>query len=297
MIFDGGIDAHVHLWDPARGDDILILAKEPSLGPLGRAEELRAHLRACGATGAILVQSAPNSGHSDWLRAAAREIGAPLGVVGWIDPTGPDSEQRIADLIFDPNVCGVRLMLNRMPAPSILRDRAMLDGLSQLAQAGLALECLAPPGRLSQVATLARALPEAQIVLDHCGLPPAPPADLTPWQRGLQDLAELQNVSVKLSGLMEPFGPTAEPTQIYERATFCLNVFGPKRLMAASNHPCNAIAGGTMRWADGLELVVNRAGLGAADRTALFSGTALRVFGRLGDIITKQGETIGTFQR
>lgn len=294
MIFDGGIDAHVHLWEPERGDDILILAKEPSLGNLGRAGGLRAHLSACGAAGAILVQSAPDAGHSDWLRAAAREIGTPLGVVGWIDPTGPYAEQRIAELTLDPLVCGVRLMLNRMPTPEILSHRAALKGLSRLAEAGLALECLAPPERLLYVAALARALPDAQIVVDHCGLPPAPPADLKLWQRGICDLAELQNVSAKLSGLMEPFGPTAQLSQIYDRAALCLDVFGPKRLMAASNHPCCAIAGGTTRWVDCLEQIVDRAGLGETDRVALLSGTALRVFGRLSDIISKQGENIGT---
>lgn len=294
MIFDGGIDAHVHLWEPARGDDILILANEPSLGPHGGAGELRAHLTACGVSGAILVQSAPDVGHSDWLRAAAKEIGTPLGVVGWIDPNGPDAEQRIAQLTLDPLVCGVRLMLNRMPTPEVLSERTALDCLSSLAEAGLALECLAPPERLIHVTTLARALPDAQVVVDHCGLPPAPPADLKLWQRRIHDLAELQNVSAKFSGFMEPFGPTARLSQIYDRAALCLDVFGPRRLMAASNHPCCAMAGGTMRWAEGLEWIIERSGLGATDREALSSATALRVFGRLGDIISKQGKSIGT---
>lgn len=294
MIFDGAIDAHVHLWDPARCDDILILKKEPRLGPLGQTEALRKHLRDCAAAGALLVQSAPDVGHSDWLRAAARGVGVPLGLVGWIEPAGPEAERRIAALIEDPWVCGVRLMLNRMDAPAALLDRAALEDLSQLAAAGLALECLAPPECLADVAALARALPEAQIVLDHCGLPPVPPASLAPWQQGIKDLAGLPNVSVKFSGLMEPFGPEAHLSQVEDRAAACLDLFGPGRLMAASNHPVCAMAGGAARWSDSLERIIARAGLDMTDRTALLRGTALRVFGRLADIMASEGETICT---
>ena len=34
MIFDGVIDAHVHLWNKDREDDVLVLQTKPHLGPL-----------------------------------------------------------------------------------------------------------------------------------------------------------------------------------------------------------------------------------------------------------------------
>ena len=279
MIFANAIDAHVHLWDPARNDDILILGTEPWLTDEGVAGRLRHHIAETGVAGAIVVQSAPSLEHSDWLRAAARSVGGLIGIVAWIDPTANDAMDHVDRLSTDEMVCGVRLMLNRMERSDVVLERESMECLGRLADAGLAIECLAPPHRLGTVGALARALPRAQLVVDHCGLPPAS-EDPAEWRDGISDLATCQNVSAKFSGLIEPFGTSPRISDIEGYAQHCLDLFGPMRLMAASNHPVCQMGGGTSRWAEMLADIIEKAELSKVDRSDLLAGTALRVFQR-----------------
>lgn len=158
--------------------------------------------------------------------------------------------------------------------------RASLGCLARLAQAGLALECLAPPGRLGIAAALAAALPDAAVVVDHCGLPPGPHEDAGPWRQAMVGLAGFANASCKLSGLIEPFGPGAGLPDVEPRTTLCLDLFGSRRLMAASNHPVTLLGGGTARWSELLARLVAAAGLSEGERSELFGGTARRMFPR-----------------
>ena len=148
MIFANAIEAHMHLWDPARNDDILILGSGPWLASEGTVGSLRRHTKDSGVAGTIVVQSAPNVGHPDWLRTAAHSVRGLIGVVAWIDPSARNALDCADKLASDDPVCGVRLMLNRMDAPDALLERASLDCLQRLAETGLAIECLAPPDRL-----------------------------------------------------------------------------------------------------------------------------------------------------
>ena len=48
---------------------------------------------------------------------------------------------------------------------------------------------------------LARACPDMQFVLDHCGTPDIAGGDMDPWREGMRRLASLPHVNVKLSGI------------------------------------------------------------------------------------------------
>ncbi len=280
MTFPVHIDAHVHLWDMARNDDILILEQEPQLAPMGQAEALKSHLGRNGVAGAIVVQSAPSKAHSDWLRRTARDIDGIVGIVGWIDPQGQHFESHLTELINDPLVCGVRLMLNRMQRPRDILEQTAIDNLAILMDAGLTIECLAPPPLLPCVAALANALPDARFVLDHCGLPPADHLGLADWEANLLDVSRHGNVSTKLSGLIEPFGAAARLEPVQMRALTAIELFGPDRMMAASNFPVVSLGGGTDLWADMLQSVLQKAGLSNEERHQVAQGAALSAYPR-----------------
>lgn len=136
MIFKGGIDAHVHVWDKKCEDDILIVTQMPEMAPLAEPALAASHIARTGARGGIVVQSAPSVSHSDWLRKTCRKIPGVIGVVGWIDPLSSDAVQQADALIADPLVCGIRLMINRMENPDLLDDPAVLHVLGSVAQFG-----------------------------------------------------------------------------------------------------------------------------------------------------------------
>ncbi len=278
MIFEGAIDAHVHLWDAARNDDILILQDHPWLAPRGEATKLADHLTATGVSGAIVVQSAPDAEHSDWLRARASEVPGVQGVVAWIDPFASDAQAHIEVLRNNPMVCGIRLMVNRYHRPEQFQTPDAVSVLSLVAEADLAIECLCPAPHLSVVKAIAEALAHASVILDHCGLPPESESALADWEGALSDLATLPNVTSKFSGLIEPFGPDSTLSQIESRAFKTLDIFGPERLMLSSNFPVADLGGGIAKWADMAEKLMHLSGLSTNERAAMLTETALSAY-------------------
>jgi predicted TIM-barrel fold metal-dependent hydrolase len=152
--------------------------------------------------------------------------------------------------------------------------------------------------QLSELLTVARASPHATIVLNHVGGalgigPYAGKRDsvFTAWRTSIRELAQCPNVHVKLGGLgMRLFGfklhegelpPTSQELTDAWRPYIesCIEAFGPSRAMFESNFPVDK---GTCSY-QALWNAFKRisAGASAAEKEALFSGTATRVY-RLG---------------
>jgi L-fuconolactonase len=262
------IDAHVHLWDASRREDILILQSQPSLAGRATPTALTAMLQASGAAGGIVVQAEPSLGHSHWLLDRSETLPGVTGVVAWVDPASPDLAATL-DLLAarSSKLVGVRLMLNRMADPKLLLERPWIDGLRLVAARGLAIELLTPAPLLPVAARLAARLPEARLVIDHGGLPPADRAGLVAWQGDLRGFTRLGHVATKCSGLVEPIGPGYTPADVRARFAPLLDVFGPSRMMLASNWPVTDLAGGAARWFDVILPMVDALGDagGAAD--------------------------------
>ncbi|NUX99507.1 amidohydrolase family protein [Paraburkholderia youngii] len=139
---------------------------------------------------------------------------------------------------------------------SMMDEPLFRRGFAHLAPLGLSFEAWVFFHQLSRVAGLARAFPQTQIVLNHCGgvLGIAAYANrqaevFTHWKLGLQELADCPNVMVKLSGLGMRLGGFAFSDR--ERAPSsdeladawrpwidtCIDTFGPDRCMYGSNFP------------------------------------------------------------
>src|SRR5215467_7871105 len=105
------IDAHHHLWRPARGDYGWLT---PDLKTLYRdfyAEDLQPLLQAARIDATILVQAAPTEAETDYLLAIANQTSWIAGVVGWTDLAAPDAAARVARLAQMPGLVGLRPML------------------------------------------------------------------------------------------------------------------------------------------------------------------------------------------
>ena len=134
-------------------------------------------------------------------------------------------------------------------------DAAFRAGFARLAPLGLSFEVWAFFHQLDTVARLARAFPETQIVVNHCGgvlrvRNYAERSDVFDrWKAGITELAACPNVFIKLSGLgmkMSGFGfedaPQAPSSQTLAEAwrqwiEHCIESFGARRSMYGSNFP------------------------------------------------------------
>jgi predicted TIM-barrel fold metal-dependent hydrolase len=133
--------------------------------------------------------------------------------------------------------------------------------------------------QLAGLAEVAAAHPEVPLVIDHLGLPIREDG-LSDWRAGMTALARLGHVSVKLSGagfIDAPFDGTSFADVLDE----VLDLFGPARILAASNFPTDRLfARLDATWS---AYAAWAARLSMEQQRALWGGNADRVY-RIGSI-------------
>jgi L-fuconolactonase len=180
----------------------------------------------------------------------------------------------------------------------LLMNGKVREGFARLHPLGLSFDAWMYFTQLGELADLARAFPETPIVLDHVGGaigigPYAGRRDevFAEWKRSIGEVARCPNVHVKLGGLgMRLFGfdvhagelpPSSEQLATLWRPYIetCIEAFGPERAMFESNFPVDKGSGSYQLFWNAFKRIA--AGCSAAEKAALFSGTASRFY-RLG---------------
>ncbi|MBR0649816.1 amidohydrolase family protein [Roseomonas terrae] len=182
----------------------------------------------------------------------------------------------------------------RIPAQRLL-DPAFRTGFAHLAPLGLSYDVWAYHTQLDEVADLARAFPQTQIIVNHLGGPLGigPFASrraevFEAWRPAIRALAAVPNLSMKLGGGgMHLLGldfhhgaapPSSEALALAFRpyVETCIEAFGAERCMFESNFPVDkGMFGYRILWNAFKRLA---AGASEVERSALFSGTAARIY-------------------
>jgi L-fuconolactonase len=275
------VDAHHHLWDPARRQYPWMTGRFTALDERRDVAALQAVAEPAGVTATVAVQAVHSEEETRDLLAAAASPGLVAGVVGWVDLTAADVAERLAALreaSGGERLVGIRHQVHDEPDPPgwLSRDDVR-RGLRAVADAGLAYDLLLFPPQLPVACELAAALPELRLVLDHGAKPPIAAGGWEPWSSDLAALAAHEHVAGKLSGLVtEAAWDGWREAGIERYAARLLELFGPERLMWGSDWPVCTLAAS---YAEVLELA--RAALGSlteAERAAVLAGTATRVY-------------------
>ncbi|MGW5716948.1 amidohydrolase family protein [Amycolatopsis sp. NPDC003865] len=271
------IDAHHHLWDPARREYPWMAGS--ALDPIRRpytVDDLRAVTKAAGVHATVLVQTVSSSEETAEFLAAAAAEPVIAGVVGWVDLTAPDVVDRLAAL--EGPLVGIRHQAESEPDDEWLLRPSVLAGLGAVASAGLAYDLLVRAPQLPAAASLAERLPELRLVLDHAAKPPIAAGEWEPWASGVAALAAHENVVCKLSGLVTEADWTGwEVGHLRRYVDHVLDVFGPSRLLFGSDWPVCELAAS-------YEVVLDAAialtgSLSDAERLDVFEHNARRVYG------------------
>ncbi|MEU6665784.1 amidohydrolase family protein [Streptomyces sp. NPDC046727] len=275
------VDAHHHVWDLTVRDQDWI--QGPGLQPLRRnftVTDLEPEARAAGVDRTVLVQTVTVVEETPEFLALAAGHDLIAGVVGWTDLTRPDIADelcRLRELPGGDRLKGIRHQVQAEPDPEWLLRPDVRRGLTAVADAGLVYDLVVLPHQLPACAKAAESLPRLTFVLDHLGKPPIASGAREPWTTHLRALAALPNTVAKLSGLVTEADRAAWTTDdLRPYAETALETFGPGRLMFGSDWPvCTPAAS----YARVHEVAVELAeGLSTAERTALFEGTATRVY-------------------
>jgi predicted TIM-barrel fold metal-dependent hydrolase len=186
-----------------------------------------------------------------WLDAVAREGGSenlPTAIVGYADLSAPDVGAVLDEHADSARFRGVRQVLNRHGDPKL--NRAPQDylanpnwaaGLKRLSEMALSFDAQIYHHQAEALAGIASVLPDLSIVIDHALMPAErDEANLERWRNAVTRLAELPNISMKISG----FGMvdnTWTTNSIRPFALHCIDAFGPGRIMFGSNFPVDKL--------------------------------------------------------
>ncbi|MFD7667891.1 amidohydrolase family protein [Streptomyces sp. NPDC059788] len=273
----GRIDAHHHLWDPARHPQPWMDGAWAD--PIRRTytlDDLTPHLAAHRIDGTVLVQSSASRAETAALLALAARSPVVRGVVGWADLTDPGLPDHLAAMPAE--LVGLRHQVQDEPDPDWLARPAVRRGLAAVADAGLVYELLVTPHQLPAATAAARALPGLRCVLDHAAKPAAGTGAWQPWADDLAALARLPNTACKLSGLVTEADWTHwRPADLLPYARHVLDTFGPHRVLFGSDWPVCTLAA---TYDDVITLAETAtAALSPHERAAIFGGNAERVYG------------------
>jgi L-fuconolactonase len=181
------------------------------------------------------------------------------------------------------------------PPRHALQDKTFQEGLRVLGRMGLTFDAWLYHPQISELTALARAVPEATIVLDHLGGPLgiggyAGRRDevMTGWRPDITELASCPNVVVKVGGIgMAIYGlgfeerPTAPSSDDLVAAwggpiTETIELFGADRCMFESNFPVDKVSCSYVVLWNAFKKIA--AGASPQEKASLFHGTATRAY-------------------
>jgi predicted TIM-barrel fold metal-dependent hydrolase len=283
MTIERIVDAHVHLWDPARADWYPYLAgmQELDMGDISGmcrrfdqsiyfSESAKWNVQKF----VHVAAAAPDKlvDETRELDAQADASGHPDVLIGGLDPNEDDAEleRQLDEQITTARFRGIRIMGEgdqAIPRPAMLQALQDRD---------LVFELMVHPDAL---ATAAAALAdwELPVVVEHTGWPRS--NDLEEhglWKAGMAALAGLrENVTCKLSGLAMPMQSMAAAT-LEPWVLGAIDLFGTDRCMFASNFPVDGMHGTFDDLYSAYDELTRD--LDASARDALFAANAERVY-------------------
>ncbi|WP_063784324.1 amidohydrolase family protein [Streptomyces sp. SBT349] len=276
------IDAHHHFWRVARqhqswrtGDHHAI---DRDYGP----EDLRAAARAAGVDATVLVQSVDTAEENDRLAAYAAEAGdLAAGIVGWLPLADPAAARAELDRFTHPLLTGVRTLIARDPL-DWLTAPGTVALFRDLAARGLTWDVVPVTAeQVARVTALAEAVPDLRIVVDHLARPPVESGAREPWASQLTALARQPGIACKVSVGIDVLTawPRWDADALLPHVAHAVEVFGPGRLMLASNWPVVLLRRDYPGALADLGDVLSRAGVDRDGLAEIRGATAARWYG------------------
>ena len=282
------VDTHVHFWD-LKNPNIQYRWLEPGARHAALGEHLKrlkgkdypveqylAETRASNVVAVVHVQAAVGTNdpvkETEWLQSLAGRTGFPQAIIAHADLKAPDVERVLERHCAFPNMRGIR----DLSLGGSLGDPAAQRGFALLGKYKLIAVVNTTYPEYPKLLGLARGYPDVRVVLDHCGRPEKrTPEYFRGWKRGLETLAQAENVLCKISGLAEaPHIMTLESFRPWVLA--CIETFGPARCTFGSNFPVDRLFGTYDTLMDAYTQIVS--GFTPAEQKAMFSGNAKKLY-------------------
>ena len=236
------IDSHQHFWiyDPVR--DSWITPEMEKIRQNFLPENLKLVLEANGVDGCVAVQADQSNSETEFLLQLAEANDFIKGVVGWTDLRADNLYDRLEVCSQFEKLKGFRHIVQGEPDAFLLQPD-FIKGVGQLVAFDFTYDILVYPTQLEASYSFAKQLPKVKFVLDHIAKPYIKKGEIETWARDIKKLAELPNVSCKVSGMV-----TEADWYSWQNADFVpyldtvFEAFGSDRLMFGSDWPVCLVA-------------------------------------------------------
>lgn len=267
------IDAHRHYWDPAQLEYGWLANAPAALQRAFLPDDLEATTDAC-----ILVQAAPDERETLYLFELARQIDGVLGVVGWVDMEADDATQRIAALVEQGQglLRGIRPMVQDLPDTQWLARPSLDRAFDCLRDHGLVFEALVDNRHLRALSQRLSRHTGLVTVVDHGAKPAIAEGQFASWAGAIARVAQVPDVSCKLSGLLTLTGAHADMAAIEPYVAHLFESFGGQRLMWGSDWPVLTTHASYEAWKSCAQKLTRR--FARQHETAVFGDNAVAIY-------------------
>jgi L-fuconolactonase len=247
------VDTHLHLWDPVR----LRYRWLSSVPALNRRFLLEDYRRACGSVNVakmVFVQCdcdpEQSFAEAEWVSELARTEPRIRGIVARVAlEKGEKAESDIARIVALPLVKGIRRLIQSEADLEFCLRPDFVRGVQLLHRHGLSFDLCIKHPQLASTIKLVRQCPDVNFVLDHIGKPDIKAGLLEPWRTELRELARMENVWCKLSGMVTEADHAGwKPADLQPYIEHVISCFGFDRVMFGSDWPVSTLATDYPRW-------------------------------------------------
>ena len=292
------IDPHIHLWDLAMKKHGWLLPAEGGVRALGGLERLRHDFLVADyvreAAGQPIVAAvhiealwdrADVLGETRWLETLDKSAGIASRYVAAAPFGTPAAAGIIEQQAAFSRVVGIRDILsfhptnpakNFAPRDGIAFEPAWRADVARLVPLGLSLELMLYPYQLAGVLDLARALPDLQIIVNHCASPiDRDAAGMARWRESVRALGREPNIALKVSNI-GAYDPAPTDESIRAVALDCIESFGTARAMLGTDWPVARLHTTYDAIWDQFRRITE--GFSATEQAALFHDNARRLY-------------------
>ncbi len=239
------------------------------------------YLRASAGTGierTIFMEAMPDdkSAEAPFVTdLAARKDSIIQGVIAHY-PCENAGVEAYLDEIAHPKLVGLRRICHVEPDEFSQQPR-FVENVRRLAKMNLTFDLCFAAHQLPLAANLARACPDVQFVLDHCGNPDIANGEWDSWRANIRQLAQLPNVTCKISGVLAYCKPDeANTVTVRPYVEACLESFGWNRVVWGSDWPVCNLTTTLAQWVETSREIVRGASQG--EQRQRFAGNAERIY-------------------
>lgn len=270
------IDSHVHFWhyDAAAYPWIAPEMDVLRCDRLPTDMDMRCH----GINGCIAVQARCDEAENAFLLDLATRHDEVLAVVGWLDFTAENIDERLESHAHLTAICGYRHIVQDEPDPSLFLARPDFNrGIQRLQRRGITYDVLVQQKDLDAAVQFCAKHDKAPLVIDHLAKPVFGNHEQRKhWQQAVKELTAMEHVAVKLSGVLLEAGKEAGLSDVSPYWSDALEWFGAGRCLWGTDWPVSLLGHQYSEILDVWQQFATQ--LSAAERADVEEGTARRVY-------------------